>query len=151
MRPQTPVGSGTARDADVQRVATLAKVLDGYFLDPLMGLVLPGAGDVLGSLLGMYTVMIAVRRKVSPIVIARMIMNLGIDALIGFIPLFGDIFDFGFKANKKNAALLAERIEEGGGRARARDWLVVVGAALGYFLVMAFVVWGIISIFRHIM
>src|SRR4051812_9502651 len=114
MRPQTPVGSGTARDADVQRVQTLAKVLDGYFLDPLMGMFLPGAGDVLGSLLGMYTVMIAVRRKVSPIIIARMIMNLGVDALIGFIPLVGDIFDFGFKANKKNAALLAERIDEGG-------------------------------------
>lgn len=150
MRPQTPVGSGTAKDVELERVRVVARVLDSYFVDPLIGLVLPGGGDVIGSLLGVYTVMIAVRRKVSPVVIARMIMNLGLDAAIGFVPFVGDLADFAFKANKKNLELLERSIETRGGKASAKDWLVVVGAALLYIGIMAFVVWGIIKIFKAI-
>jgi hypothetical protein len=133
---------------ELERVRVVARVLDNYFLDPLIGLVLPGGGDVIGSLLGVYTVMIAVRRGVSPVVIARMIMNLGLDAVVGFIPLVGDLADFGFKANKKNVDLLEKSLETRGGKASAKDWLVVVGAALAYIAIMAFVVWGIIRIFQ---
>jgi hypothetical protein len=148
MRPTTPVGSGTAKDVELERVRMVARVLDNYFLDPLIGLVVPGGGDVIGSLLGVYTVMIAVRRGVSPVVIARMIMNLGLDAVVGFIPLVGDLGDFAFKANKKNVDLLEKSLETRGGKASAKDWLVVVGAALAYIAIMAFVVWGIIRIFQ---
>lgn len=142
------MGSGTAKDVELERVRMVARVLDNYFLDPLIGLVVPGGGDVIGSLLGVYTVMIAVRRGVSPVVIARMIMNLGLDAVVGFIPLVGDLADFGFKANKKNVDLLEKSIETRGGKASAKDWFVVVGAALAYIAIMAFVVWGIIKIFQ---
>jgi hypothetical protein len=135
---------------ELERVRLAARVLDSYFLDPLIGLVLPGGGDVIGSLLGVYTVVIAVRRSVSPVVIARMIMNLGLDAVIGFVPLVGDLADFGFKANKKNVELLERSLETRGGKASAKDWLVVVGAALLYIGIMAFVVWGIIKIFKAI-
>ena len=150
MRPTTPVGSGTAKDVELERVRMVARVLDNYFLDPLIGLVVPGGGDVIGSLLGVYTVMIAVRRGVSPVVIARMIMNLGLDAVVGFIPLVGDLGDFAFKANKKNVDLLEKSLETRGGKASIKDWLVVVGAALAYIAIMAFVVWGIIKIFQAI-
>jgi hypothetical protein len=128
----------------------LARVLDRYFVDPLIGLVIPGGGDVLGSLLGVYTVMIAARRKVSPVIIARMLMNLAGDAVIGFIPFLGDLLDFGFKANQRNVELLGERVEYHGGRATTRDWLIVIGAALAYIVVMAFVIWGIVALFRAI-
>jgi hypothetical protein len=144
------MGSGTAKDVELERVRVVARVLDNYFLDPLIGLVVPGGGDVIGSLLGVYTVMIAVRRGVSPVVIARMIMNLGLDAVVGFIPLVGDLGDFAFKANKKNVDLLEKSLETRGGKASAKDWLVVVGAALAYIAIMAFVVWGIIKIFQAI-
>jgi hypothetical protein len=130
-------------------VRTVARVLDTYFVDPLIGLIIPGGGDVLGSLLGVYTVMIAARRKVSPVIIARMLMNLAGDAVIGFIPLVGDLFDIGFKANQRNLDLLERRVEEGG-RATARDWLILLGAALAFLAVLAFVVWGIVSLFRAV-
>lgn len=145
-----PVGSGTARDTELDRVRTLARVLDGYFVDPLIGLLLPGAGDLIGSMLGIYTVVIAARRKVSHVVIARMLMNLAGDAIIGFIPLVGDLFDFGFRANQRNVNLLSDRVGEGG-RATARDWAIVIGAGLAYLVVMTFVIWGIIAIVRAIM
>jgi hypothetical protein len=151
--PAMPAGSGTRRDpepdTEIDRVRTLARVLDRYYLDPLLGLLLPGGGDVLGSLLGIYTVVLAARRRLSPVVIARMLMNLAADAAIGFIPLIGDVFDFGFKAHVRNLDLIADRSLHGG-RATARDWLVVIGASLAYLAVMALVVWGIVALLRAI-
>jgi hypothetical protein len=148
--PKPKAGSGTAHDAELARVRTLARVLDRFFLDPILGLVIPGGGDVLGSMLGMYTVMIAVRRKVSPVIVARMLMNLAGDAVLGFIPFLGDLVDFGFKANQRNVDLLTHRVEDTGGRATARDWLILIAAALGFFLVMAAVIWGIVALFRAV-
>src|SRR5690349_12111539 len=99
MPAKAPAALEAPRDTELERVKTLARILDGYFVDPLIGLFLPGLGDVIGSMLGIYIVSIAARRKVSPVIIARMLMNLAADASIGFIPLLGDIFDFKFKAH----------------------------------------------------
>jgi Domain of unknown function (DUF4112) len=150
MPKDTPTGSGTRHDSELDRVRTFARVLDRYYLDPVIGLLIPGGGDVIGSVIGVYTVMIAARRKVSPVIIARMLMYLAADAVLGFIPFLGDLFDFGFKANTRNLELLTERVEEHGGRATARDWLFVVLAALAYLAVMAAVVWGIVKLFRAV-
>jgi hypothetical protein len=148
-RPATGTSIRTARDTELDRAKSIANVLDRFYLDPILGLIIPGGGDILGSLLGVYTVMIAARRKVSPVVIARMLMNLAGDAVLGFIPFLGDIADVGFKANQRNLALLTERVEHGG-RATARDWLVLIGAGLAFIAVMALVAWGIVSLFRAI-
>tara|TARA_B100000809_G_C15041360_1_gene495634 strand:+ start:60 stop:278 length:219 start_codon:yes stop_codon:yes gene_type:complete len=37
-------------------------------------------------------------------------MNLGLDFAVGLIPIFGDIFDMGWKANKKNIELIEKNI-----------------------------------------
>ncbi|MBV8756459.1 MAG: DUF4112 domain-containing protein [Deltaproteobacteria bacterium] len=132
-------------DRELARVRTIARVMDSYLVDPLIGFVLPGIGDVIGSLIGFYTVFVAFKRRVSPVIIARMILNLGLDAVLGIIPLVGDAFDIGFKANLKNVDLLTQRRT---GRATARDWLVVAGAAAAYLAVMALVVWGVVALFR---
>ena len=147
--PRARPGTGTSRDTELQRVRTLARVLDRFYLDPVLGLVIPGGGDVIGALLGMYTVTIAVRRKVSPVVIARMLMNLAGDALLGFIPLVGDLIDFGFKANERNLALLEDRTLHGG-RATARDWVILTGAALAFVTAVALVIVGIVALVRAI-
>src|SRR5689334_21255829 len=78
--PVGRAGSGTSRDVELDRMRLFARVLDRYFVDPLIGLLIPGGGDVLGSLLGVYTVMVAARRNVSPVIIARMLLNLAADA-----------------------------------------------------------------------
>lgn len=149
MPPAALAKAEPRRDSELDRVRSLARVLDGYFIDPLIGLVLPGAGDVIGSMLGIYVISIAARRKVSPVIIARMLMNLAADTSIGFIPLLGDIFDFKFKAHKRNVELLAERVEHGG-RATWRDWLVVAGAAFAYVAVMVLVIWAAVALFRRL-
>jgi hypothetical protein len=50
-------------DPALRAAETLARWLDGRFLDPLMGLFLPGVGDLLGSALGLYPVLLAGRRR----------------------------------------------------------------------------------------
>ncbi|MBA3461625.1 MAG: DUF4112 domain-containing protein [Deltaproteobacteria bacterium] len=143
--PRARRGSGTRTDPELDRVKKIANVLDHRFVDPVIGLVLPGAGDILGSLLGLYTVTLAIRRRMSPVIVARMLMNLAIDAAIGIIPLVGDLADIGFKANKRNVALLAERTEQGG-KASTKDWLAVVGAALAFGLAIGLAIYAVVRL-----
>ena len=131
---------------DLERVRTLTRVLDHYLVDPLLGLVLPGVGDLIGSVVGLYLVAVAVQRRMSPVIIARMLLNLALDAVFGLVPIAGDIADFAFKANDKNMALLTERPP--GGTATARDWLVVCGAALLFIAVILLAIYGIVALVR---
>ena len=147
--PRARRGSGTHVDRDLERVKRFAKILDQRFLDPVIGLVLPGAGDLIGSMLGMYTIVLAARRKMSAVIIARMLMNLALDAAIGIVPFVGDLLDLGFKANTKNVALLSERAEAGG-RATRKDWLYVVGAALALVAVLSLSIYAVVSLVRAI-
>lgn len=105
----------------------MAKVLDHFLVDPIVGFVLPGVGDIATSVAGLYTVGLAISRRLSPVIIARMLLNLALDALLGAVPLIGDLFDVAHRANTKNVALLEQRAI-GNGRATARDWAMVMGA-----------------------
>jgi hypothetical protein len=136
-------------DRELERVRKLARVLDTYLVDPILGMLLPGVGDILGSVIGLYVVGIALRRRVSPLVIARMVLNLGLDAGIGALPLVGDAFDFGFHANQRNVALLEARSATGG-RATGADWLVLVAAMLVFCAVIGLVCWAIVWLIRRL-
>jgi hypothetical protein len=139
--------TGTRMDPEVERVRRMARVLDHYMVDPLIGLVLPGAGDLIGSLLGLYTVAVAIRRKMSPVIVARMLMNLALDALLGVVPLLGDITDIAFKANERNVKLLVERADAGG-KATARDWAMIVGAALVFGGAIGLTIYALVAVVR---
>lgn len=145
--PRARRGSGTRVDPELDQVRKLAITLDRYLVDPILGLFLPGAGDIVSSVVGLYTVAIALRRKTSPVVIARMLLNLGLDALIGVVPLVGDLFDFGFKANQRNVELLASSAHRGG-KASARDWAFVVAAALLFLGVFALSIFAVVWLVR---
>lgn len=133
---------------EIARARTLARALDHYLVDPLLGLVLPGVGDLIGSLLGLYLVGIAVRRRMSPVIVARMLLHLALDAVLGAIPLFGDVADFAYKANERNLALLVGRHRTG--KATARDWLAVAGAAAVFAAAVAGVGYAIAALVRAV-
>lgn len=118
----------------VRRAVTLAKWLDERYLDPLIGLVLPEAGDLVTATVGLYIVAAAINKGLPAIVIARMLLNLSIDLAIGAVPALGDLIDFAFKSNSRNARLL---VESSPGKSTPRDWLIVVGAGLLVLLVLA--------------
>lgn len=133
---------------EIARARTLARVLDGYFVDPLLGLILPGVGDLIGSLLGLYLVVVAVKRRMSPVIIARMLLHLALDAVLGAVPVLGDIADVAYKANERNLALLVGRHETG--KATARDWLAVGGAAAVFVAVVVGVGYAVAALVRAI-
>ena len=147
--PRAKRGTGTGLDKELERATKISRALDTYMLDPILGLVLPGAGDLVSSFFGFYMISLALRRGVSKMVVARMLLNLALDALVGMIPLAGDLFDFGFKANQKNLALLTDRANHGG-KATAKDWLAVVGASLVFVSVIGLVLYALVAAVRAI-
>jgi hypothetical protein len=100
-------------------------------LDPILGLV-PGVGDVAGGLLSAYVLLLAARAGAPKALLLRMLGNLGVDSLVGTVPLLGDLFDVGFKANARNARLLDEHLERPRDTERASRLFVagVIVAAL---------------------
>jgi len=79
-------------------------------IDQLIGLV-PGIGDLIGGLLSLYIIVQASRMGVPRGLLARMGWNVAIDTLVGEVPILGDLFDIGFKANIRNLALLDGYLE----------------------------------------
>ena len=102
-------------DRALAAAATLARWLDDRFIDPLLGLFLPGVGDLLGSALGLYPVLLAWRRRAPKVLLARMMLNLAADAAGGAIPVLGDIWDFLFRAHARNLEAPADALRRGRG------------------------------------
>ena len=136
-------------DHDIEVARKIARILDHDLVDPLLGLFLPGIGDVLGSVIGLYIVAVAARRRLSPVILARMLLTLGADVVLGIIPLLGDVTDFFIKANERNMKLLDARAA-GGGRARWTDWLVLVSAVLAFLGVIVLVCWAVAALVRRL-
>ena len=111
-----------------------------FGLDALVGLI-PGFGDTATSLVSFYILVSAVRYRVPKITLLRMGLNIGIDYLIGSIPVVGDVFDAFWKSNQMNVALLSQRATVSADEARKgriSDWLfvgvivlVLAGLAIG--------------------
>jgi len=134
--------------SDIALAVRIADWLDDRYVDPIVGFVLPGAGDVLTTLVGLYPVVVAVRRRMPAVVVARMVRNLGVDLLVGAVPVVGDVFDFFYKAHRKNVELLLERHTLG--PSPLSDWMVVGASVLVLLILLAlpFVAAGLI--FAHI-
>src|SRR6185503_11331699 len=96
-------------------------------LDALVGLI-PGIGDTATTVASLYVLGSAVRYRVPKITLLRMGLNLGIDYVLGSLPLVGDFFDAWWKSNQKNVALLRQRATVSADEAREgrlSDWLFV--------------------------
>lgn len=98
-------------------------------VDGLLGLV-PGLGDLAGSLISLAIVMRAVRAGVPRIAIARMVTNIAIDSLLGSVPVIGDLFDFAYKPNIKNVAIYRQSLAAGARTARHWWFFAFLAAVL---------------------
>jgi hypothetical protein len=123
----------------------LAKLMDAQFripgteirfgLDPLIGLI-PGVGDFSTFLVSGFMVMTLAKKGASGFLLARMVLNIVIDALLGSIPIIGDMFDVAFKANQINMRLMHEHYAEGKHQGSASK-LVIPLLLLAFLLVVA--------------
>ena len=111
-----------------------------FGLDAIVGLI-PGFGDTATSLVSFYILVAAVRYRVPKVTLLRMGLNIGIDYVLGSLPLAGDLFDAWWKSNHLNLELLRQRATVSAEEARKgtlSDWLFVgliilllVGIAIG--------------------
>lgn len=80
-------------------------------VEPLIGLV-PGIGDLVGLAMSGYVLLEARRAGASGRVRRRMLRNIGLDFVLGLVPVVGDAFDAVFKANMRNTRLLRDFLNQ---------------------------------------
>jgi hypothetical protein len=142
--PVTPI--------DLRRLRDLSHLLDDSIpvpgtgfrvgLEPLIGL-LPVVGDAVGLAISTYVFAVATRSGVPRATLGRVAFVLWIDAVVGSIPLVGDLFDAYWKANLRVADLLETRLTDPASAASDRRYLrrlVVVAAALTVAVVVCLAV-----------
>ena len=125
-------------------VHAIALWMDRRLLDPLIGLVLPGFGDALTSVLAVpYLYLSIVKLKSIPLTLA-IVCNILLDVLIGIIPYIGVVGDVFKRAFTRNAAMIKGYVE--GDRAIMQEidrkavgmaFLIVILCGLLYAMVLA--------------
>jgi hypothetical protein len=129
----------------VEWLRRVSRLLDSAFeipgtsyrvgLDPVIGLV-PWVGDLVSPLFTIALLWQAREMALPRVVQLRMVINVAIDALVGAIPVAGDLFDFAWKANDMNMALL-ERHAHTARRGSVGDWLFVAGIIVALLVIAA--------------
>jgi hypothetical protein len=130
---------GVFRDENLD---LLSRVLDTWFripgtnirvgLDGIIGFV-PGVGDFLAGAASCIIVLAAFFRGVPLVTVARMVTNLVIEVGVGMVPVLGNLFDIGWRANRRNYHLLEQSLT-GVRRDTWKDWVFMGLLALGLVL-----------------
>ncbi len=136
------------RQRGLKDVEKLAKLMDSRFtipgtnirfgLDSLIGLV-PGVGDLSTFAVSGYMLWIMANNGGSGFLLARMTVNILIDAIVGSVPLLGDIFDVAFKANMRNLRLMQEHYKEG--RHRGNALKIILPILIILLLIISGIIW----------
>ncbi len=111
--------AGKTHQERLEQTRWLAHMMDDQFSipgtnfrfgwDSIIGL-FPGIGDAVTSAVSLLIVHHAYQSGAGPITLARMLGNVGLDLVIGAVPLVGDIFDAAWKGNRKNLRLLERHL-----------------------------------------
>jgi len=134
----------TALTGQLKWAERIASVMDDKFrfpgtnfrfgLDPVLNFI-PFAGDVSGFIVSVALLyVIAKNGGVSRKVLVLMTVNICVDALLGGIPLLGQITDFYFKANTRNIKLLKEHYQEGKHQGSGKGIIALILIVLAIFL-----------------
>jgi hypothetical protein len=139
--------------ARVERLRRLAVLLDDSIpipgtrfrigVESIIGLI-PGAGDLAGGAFSLYILLQAARMGVPRPLLVRMGTNLVIDVVVGAVPILGDLFDAGFKANLRNLALLERHADRPVASTRSsRRFVALLALLVGCCIVgaIAVLVW----------
>ena len=141
---------------DDESLDLLSHLLDDWFripgtsirfgLDGIVGFI-PGVGDVIGGIASCIIIFAAWVRGVSYVTLARMLANWGIEVLLGTVPVLGNLFDIGWKANRRNYALLTGSLADPQG-VRRRSWLFfgVLCLIFAVMLVVPMLLFGWLSV-----
>ena len=155
LRPASVLPTTFDADERLRWVERIAHLMDSQFrlpgtrfrfgLDPLLGL-LPIVGDLSTTAVSVALLLTMLRHGASGAVVVRMALNILLDTIVGGIPILGNVFDFAYKSNERNVALLRRHYAEGrhGGSGRG----LVVLLLLVFLAVFALVAWGSVVLLR---
>ncbi len=140
--------------ADVEAIARwmdYAFVLPGGFRFGLAGFIglIPGIGDVMDALISLYIVNRALQLGIPRVGVARMVLNVGIEGLLGAAPFVGDLFDVVFKANRRNYILLNRYLAQPR-RQQGMDWLFLLVTLLVVVAGVALPIWLLSLLIRRL-
>lgn len=116
-----------------------------FGLDFILGL-FPYAGDIISLIFSGLMIATMARHGAGGMLVVRMLGNVALDALVGTIPLLGDLFDLYFKANVRNLRLMREHYGEG--KHRGSAWpviLTVLALILAMLALVSWLAWKLLS------
>jgi len=131
---------------DLQLIANVVKLMESSIripftnrtigLEPIIGLI-PVLGDMVGFIISGWIMVSLLRNGASGKVTAKMFLNLGIDTLLMFVPIAGNVADFFFKANQRNLVLAIEHYKYGKNQGSAWPVLIpVIGVLVLMFIIL---------------
>ncbi len=117
------VGKLAGRDAAAvrRRIEAMEHLLEGLFVIPgtsrRVGLdvildIIPVGGSVVAAAMGSYLAWEARNLGMPKSAIVRMAGNIGVDALLGAIPLIGAVPDFFFRSNTRNLKIIKRHLDK---------------------------------------
>lgn len=118
-------------------------------LDPILGLI-PGIGDLLANLTGSMILILAVQLGIPKVALARMGINIAVNAIIGAIPIFGDIISIWFRSNVRNVELLERYLGRPSKRVELGDWLFVILLIVGLLALLGGILVAAVWLFKQI-
>jgi hypothetical protein len=156
-----PPGGKTAKADDLDPfIKLVSRLLDTFFvipgtrirfgLEPIIGLI-PFLGDQATSLISAALLYRSVQHRLPKIALVRMALNILINAVVGMVPFFGDIFVLLYKPNIRNYKIL-ERYAGQSGAVTSGDWLfvsILIGSTFCLIVLVSLVlVYAVLSQFR---
>lgn len=141
-------------------IKLISRLLDTFFvipgtrirfgLEPIIGLI-PFLGDQVTALISAALLYRSVQHRLPKIALVRMALNIFINAIVGMVPIVGDIFVLWYKPNIRNYRIL-QRYAGQTTAVTGGDWLfvsILIGST--FFLIVAvtlLLVYATVSQFR---
>ncbi|WP_017298091.1 DUF4112 domain-containing protein [Nodosilinea nodulosa] len=105
---------------NLDRIRRISRLMDTAFKIPVLGLkigwdpvlgLVPGLGDLIATAVSAYVIVLAARFRLPRGILAQMVFNIGLEAVVGTVPLLGDVFDAFYKSNVRNLKLLEAHLQ----------------------------------------
>lgn len=94
-------------------VKGIATIMDKYYLDPILGLIPSGIGDLISSLFSFPFIYVSLFKVRSIPLTLAVIYNTLVDIAIGMLPLYiGNVLDFLKRSYKQNLKLIVGFVED---------------------------------------
>ena len=136
-------------DPKLRWLETISTFMDSQFrlpgtnfrfgLDPILSFI-PFGGSAASFAISAGLLLTMMKYGVSRKVWIMMLGNLALDALIGSIPIIGNIFDFVYKANQRNVNLLKKHYQEGKYMGSGNG--IIITVALIMIILLGLIIYG---------